>query len=45
MAPLEVAVPQVEAVELADVRGVERREIAVEIFGAEQPTFELGDNG
>ena len=42
-APDDVAVPEPEAVELGPVGGVERREIAVQVAGLDQPRLEVGE--
>ena len=44
MAPQQVAIPEVEAIELGTVGGVERRQLAVEVVRVEQAGLELGDS-
>jgi hypothetical protein len=43
VAAQQVAIPEIEAVELGSVRGVERGELAVELVRVEQAGLELGD--
>ena len=43
MAAEEVAIPEVEAVELGAVRGIERRQLSVEVVRVEQARLQLGD--
>jgi len=43
MTPLEVAVPEPEAVELLAIEPVELREVALDLVRLEQPRLELGD--
>ncbi len=41
--PLEVTIPEPQAVELVPVRGIERRDIAAHLGGVDEPRLQLGD--